>query len=73
MSGARQRKLFSAAFNAKVALAAIMEVETISQLASKPGVHPTRIYQWKKQLLEGVEEECPFLISAVKKFLNWIN
>lgn len=55
MSGARKRKQFSAAFKAKVALAAIKEVETISQLASKHGVHPTQIHQWKKQLLEGVE------------------
>jgi transposase len=55
MSGTRKRKLFSAAFKAKVALAAIKEVETISQLASKHGVHPTQIHQWKKQLLEGVE------------------
>lgn len=55
MSGSRKRKQFSAAFKAKVALAAIREVETISQLASKHGVHPTQIHQWKKQLLEGVE------------------
>jgi transposase-like protein len=55
MSGTRKRKLFSAAFKAKVALAAIKEVETISHLASKHGVHPTQIHQWKKQLLEGVE------------------
>jgi putative transposase len=55
MSGSRKRKQFSAAFKAKVAIAALKEVETISQLASKHGVHPTQIHQWKKQLLEGVE------------------
>ena len=54
-SGSRKRKQFSAAFKAKVAIAALKEVETISQLASKHGVHPTQIHQWKKQLLEGVE------------------
>lgn len=56
MSGVRKRKQFSASFKAKVAIAALKEVETISQLASKHGVHPTQIHQWKKQLLEGVEE-----------------
>jgi len=55
MSGTRKRKLHSAAFKAKVALAAVKELETVSQLASKHGVHPTQIHQWKKQLLEGME------------------
>ena len=55
MSDTRKRKKFSSAFKAKVAIAALKEVETISQLASKHGVHPTQIHQWKKQLLEGVE------------------
>ena len=54
-SGSHKRKQFSAAFKAKVAIDALKKVETISQLASKYGVHPTQIYQWKKQLLEGVE------------------
>jgi len=56
MSGTRKRKQFSSAFKAKVAIAALKEVETISQLASKHGVHPTQIYRWKKQLLESAEE-----------------
>ena len=55
MSVTRKRKLFSALFKAKVALAAVKELETVSHLASKHGVHPTQIHQWKKQLLEGAE------------------
>ena len=55
MSVTRKRKLFSALFKAKVALAAVKELETVSQLASKHGVHPTQIHQWKKQLLDGAE------------------
>jgi transposase len=53
MPGKRQRH--AAAFKAKVALAAVKEVKSVSELASQFGVHPSQIHAWKRQLLEGVE------------------
>ena len=53
---AKKRKRLSAEFKAKVALAAVKEVKTVSELASQYGVHPTQIHQWKRQLLERADE-----------------
>lgn len=49
------RKVHTARFKARVALSAVKELETVSQLASEHGVHPSQIHQWKKQLLAGAE------------------
>jgi transposase len=51
----RKRNLHSAAFKAKVALAAVKEVRTVGELASQFGVHPTQIHQWKRRLIDGAE------------------
>ena len=40
-------------FKAKVALSSLQGRQTVQQLATVYGVHPTQIQQWKKQLLAG--------------------
>jgi transposase len=55
-----QRKRRSAQFKFQVALAAINDTRTINQLASKHGVHPSQISQWKRQLMD----EGPTLFSS---------
>ena len=52
----RKRNKYSAEFKAKVALAAVKEEQTISELAARFGVHPTMIHSWKRALLEGAAE-----------------
>ena len=51
-----RKQTHSAGFRAKVALAAVKEVHTISELAGQFGVHPTQIHKWKRRLLDGAEE-----------------
>ncbi len=48
-----RRKQYKPEFKAKVALEALKGEQTVSELSSRFGVHPTMIHQWKKALLEG--------------------
>jgi transposase len=52
----KKRQQHPPAFKAKVALAAIENEETISELAGRFGVHPTLINKWKQALVEGATE-----------------
>jgi transposase len=52
----RPRRNHSAAFKAKVALAAIKGDRTIAQLAEQFDVHPNQITAWKSQLEGGASE-----------------
>ena len=45
-----KRRRHSPEFKFRVALAAAKEHQTISQLSSEFGLHPTQISDWKKQL-----------------------
>jgi len=47
----KKRKQYSAQFKFRVALEAIKENKTVSELASEYAVHPTMVRNWKKQLL----------------------
>ena len=47
----RRRRTHSAAFKAKVALAAVRSDKTLAELAQQHDVHPNQITDWKNQLL----------------------
>lgn len=49
-----KRKGYSAEFKAKVALEATREEATVSELASRFGIHSTMVTQWKRQAVQGM-------------------
>ena len=51
-----KRKQHKSAFKAKVALETLKGEETVAELATRFGVDPTMIHQWKRQLLEGASD-----------------
>ena len=51
----KKRITYTAAFKAKVALAAQQQDKTISQLAAQFKVHPIVISRWKAQLRDNAE------------------
>jgi transposase-like protein len=52
----RTRRTHSAAFEAKVALAAVRGERTLAEVAQPFDVHPNQITEWKRQLQEGAAD-----------------
>jgi transposase len=69
----KTRRNHSAAFKAKVALAAITGEKTVVELAQHFQVHPNQVSAWKAQLVEGAAQafgagsEEPNLKPVVKE------
>jgi transposase len=51
-----KRQKHSGAFKAKVAIEALQERESLSELSKKYGIHPNMISRWKKEFLERAPE-----------------
>ena len=52
----RKRRNFSPEFKSKVALAALREELSLSELAKKYEVHPNMISNWKRQAVEHMQK-----------------
>ena len=51
-----RKSKFDSAFKAKVAIEAIKESKTLSELAVEYGVSPNKITQWKEELLDNANQ-----------------
>jgi transposase-like protein len=51
-----KRKKYSPEFKVKVALAALRNEQTTSELSQRFGVHPTMIAAWKRTLVENASD-----------------
>lgn len=68
-----KRKQHHPEFKAKVALEALKGEETVSELASRFGVHPTMIHQWKRALARSpkVWISSPLILPRMLRSPQW--
>jgi transposase len=52
----QKRRKFSTKFKVKVALEAIKERETTSELAKRYSLHPNQIAHWKRQFIDNADK-----------------
>jgi len=48
------RKRYSTKKKAQIVLEILKEERTITQIASEYGIHPSQLYKWKAQAMEGL-------------------
>lgn len=53
MSKQNKRRIFDSSFKVKVAIEAIQEKLTMSEIASKYEIFPSQVTDWKKEFLAG--------------------
>ena len=60
---AKKRRNFDEKFKARVAVEALRNQRTVSEIAAEYGVHPNQVRDWKKQLLT----KCPEVFADGRK------
>ena len=68
----KTRRKIDAALKAKIALEALREQSTVTDLAQRYQVHVNQIYAWKKQLQDqAVRAFDAALVGMARRLTNW--
>ena len=65
------RKSYDSRLKVQVALEALKNQQTIAQIASEYGVHPTQINDWKGQLMREGAKYSSTLVQRVSRSNGW--